>query len=509
LKPIDFDKDILISYAHIDDEALMEGDKGWIENFHRSLEIRLSQLLGYKPKIWRDPKLSGNDYFGDEIVDQFPKIALLISILSPRYINSEWCTKEVNEFINACKLNIGIRVNNKSRIFKVVKTPVDIEDHPEPIKGLLGYDFFQIDPQTGRSQEFNKMFGAESELAYWSKLNDVAHDIKELLKSIKPESSNSYSDNARAPDENQLKVYLAETSYNLTEFRENIKRELQEHGVLVFPDKSLPLIANEFRKSVNEMIESSDLSIHLVGNKYGIVPEGTNKSTIVLQNEIALDVSQQKNMKRLIWLPPDLIPEDKRQIDFLEHIKSSEEVQTGAELLESSIEDFKFTMLQHLNDLKESKANPLQESKEINATDAIAGPKLIYLICDQRDLDNIAELEDLLFNEGYEVITPIFDGEENQVRLDHQENLKTCDAVLIYYGEGNELWMRSKLRELLKIAGYGRTSPLQTKGVILAGPKKEYKARVRAHNTIIIDCTEGLSKEKIQPYFEKVNQIIA
>jgi hypothetical protein len=166
-------------------------------------------------------------------------------------------------------------------------------------------------------------------------------------------------------------------------------------------------------------------------------------------------------------------------------------------------------MLQHLNDLKESKANPLQESKEINATDAIAGPKLIYLICDQRDLDNIAELEDLLFNEGYEVITPIFDGEENQVRLDHQENLKTCDAVLIYYGEGNELWMRSKLRELLKIAGYGRTSPLQTKGVILAGPKKEYKARVRAHNTIIIDCTEGLSKEKIQPYFEKVNQIIA
>ena len=52
----------------------MEGKKGWIENFHRSLEIRLSQLLGVKPKISRDPKLQGNDYFGDEIVDQFPQI---------------------------------------------------------------------------------------------------------------------------------------------------------------------------------------------------------------------------------------------------------------------------------------------------------------------------------------------------------------------------------------------------------------------------------------------------
>ena len=60
---MDFSKDILISYAHIDDESLMEGQKGWIEEFHRSLDIRLSQLLGEKPKIWRDLKLQGNDFF--------------------------------------------------------------------------------------------------------------------------------------------------------------------------------------------------------------------------------------------------------------------------------------------------------------------------------------------------------------------------------------------------------------------------------------------------------------
>ena len=146
-----FEKDILISYAHIDDEALVDGDKGWIDNFHRSLEVRLAQLLGAKPKIWRDPKLQGNDYFGDEIVDQFPNIALLISIISPRYIKSEWCVREVEEFIKACQQNIGIRVKNKSRIFKVIKTPIGLDEHPEPIKGLLGYDFFNIDPQTESS----------------------------------------------------------------------------------------------------------------------------------------------------------------------------------------------------------------------------------------------------------------------------------------------------------------------------------------------------------------------
>ena len=54
-----FENDIFISYAHIDDMALVEGQKGWISSFHRALEIRLGQLLGRTPRIWRDPKLPG------------------------------------------------------------------------------------------------------------------------------------------------------------------------------------------------------------------------------------------------------------------------------------------------------------------------------------------------------------------------------------------------------------------------------------------------------------------
>ena len=51
-----FENDIFISYAHIDDQPLVEGQKGWISNFHRALEIRLAQLMGRPPSLWRDPK---------------------------------------------------------------------------------------------------------------------------------------------------------------------------------------------------------------------------------------------------------------------------------------------------------------------------------------------------------------------------------------------------------------------------------------------------------------------
>ena len=37
-----FENDIFISYAHIDDQPLVEGQKGWISSFHRALEIRLA-----------------------------------------------------------------------------------------------------------------------------------------------------------------------------------------------------------------------------------------------------------------------------------------------------------------------------------------------------------------------------------------------------------------------------------------------------------------------------------
>ena len=90
-----FDYDVFISYAHIDNATLQKGQEGWIDMLHKALELRLGQLLGEAPRIWRDQKLGGNDRFDDEIVDQLVKAAVLVAVLSPRYVKSDWCTKEV------------------------------------------------------------------------------------------------------------------------------------------------------------------------------------------------------------------------------------------------------------------------------------------------------------------------------------------------------------------------------------------------------------------------------
>jgi len=489
---LNFEKDIFLSYAHIDNEALIEGGKGWISEFHRALEVRLAQLLGEKPNIWRDTSLDGNHRFAEEIVSQFDKIAILVSVISPRYVNSDWCVKEVQEFFKASENNMGVFINNKARVFKVIKTPVQLTQHPSEIQGLLGYDFFQVDGETKRVKEFSAIFGPESQQAYWSKLDDIAHDISELLKEIK------------GSDQTKIKqlgptVYLADTSFDKKEERDKIKRWLKEGGFNVLPNKSMSEIADEYKREVQELLAECELSIHIIGNNYGLVLEGTDESKIVLQNREAGKISKEKGLKRIIWSAPNNQPSDERQKAFLEELNINSEAQIGADFIISNIEDLKFAIQDKFKEEKEKAEEEVEKEQESEV-------KQVYLICEEGDLDSIVELEDYLFNQGLDVILPAFEGDQTELRLDHQENLKSCHAVIIYYGAGSELWVRSKTRDFLKIAGYGRSKPLNSKTVIIAGEETPQKKRFRSHDLEVIDMLSGFDANLLRNTINQITQ---
>src|SRR6266566_4896090 len=131
--PAEFEKHLFISYAHIDNEPFSPGQDGWVSRLHASLDAMLSMRLGYKARIWRDLKLKGDDVFADEITGQFSNAAVLISVISPRYLKSDWCKKELREFRAAAEKSIGLQVDNKSRVLKIIKLPVESEDDLPPV----------------------------------------------------------------------------------------------------------------------------------------------------------------------------------------------------------------------------------------------------------------------------------------------------------------------------------------------------------------------------------------
>jgi hypothetical protein len=467
-----FEHDFLISYAHIDDQALVDGESGWVSQLHRLLEIRVGQLMGQTPKIWRDPKLQGNDYFADTILERLPKIAALVSVFSPRYVQSDWCNRELKGFCLAAEASGGVRFHDKARIFKVVKTPVTLEKQPDEVRPMLGYEFFVYDPESGRPRELAPAYGPGADRAFLVKLDDLAYDITQLLELLRDNGNT-----AAEPAVTKGTVFLAETTFELREDREAIKRDLIRKGYEVLPDRPIPLVAPDLVAEVTEQLSRSTLSIHLVGKNYGVVPEGGVKSLPEMQQTLASERGSAGGLASIIWVVPGVQVEDERQRAFIDHLHTDSVVHATADLLETPIEDLKTLIYRKLA--------PKPAPKPV-AAPAAGELTRIYLLCDRDDVDTTGPLVDYLFDHGYEVILPLFDEDEAQTRMEHEENLRSADAVMIFYGAGNEVWLRRKLRELQRSGGLGREKPWLGRAIYVAGPSTPQKERLRTLEATVL-----------------------
>jgi hypothetical protein len=185
-------------------------------------------------EICRDPKLQGNDFFDESRSSASATWPHSIRGLAP-YVKSEWARIGLAEFWKAAEEQGGVRFRDKRCIFKVLKTPVPLEMHPPELKSVLVFPFFNVDPETGRVRELNEVFGPEAQRDFWIRLDGLAHDICCLLEMVEA-SGTAVIHKADA----QEAVFLAETSFDLREQREVIKRDLQQRGYTVLPYNAVP-----------------------------------------------------------------------------------------------------------------------------------------------------------------------------------------------------------------------------------------------------------------------------
>ncbi len=491
--------DIFISYAHIDNQPLAEGLKGWVEILHERLKIRLGQLLGEEASIWRDRKLQGNDVFAETLVEKVSEVAILVSIISPRYVKSEWCIRELEEFCRHAQTNGGQLVDNKLPVFKVVKTFIPLQEHPQQLQGTLGYEFYEYDAERGRAKEFSPEVTPQRDIRYWEKLDDLAYDIKQLIETMQQVAASAERKMAAilapAPTSGKT-VYLAETTSDLGEQRDRIKRELQQHGHTVLPDKELPLDAAVLKQAVGGYLAGSDFSVHLLGERYGIIPEGEQKSVVHLQYDLA--AARGGQFKRLVWMPSGVQSREERQQALINGFLLGHEAQKGTEVLQTKLEDLK-TLIHEIaerDDAPVPAAAPAGETLGVN----------LYLICDREDFAAANELAEYLYDQGVDVVLPATEGDETQVYEDHKANLMDCDAVMIYYGRANEIWLRMKMRELQKVAGYGRAAPMLAKALYLGAPQTDAKERVRDRDFMLIKNYGSAAPEHLQTFLAHLRQ---
>ncbi len=237
-----YTNDIFVSYSHIDN-APMADRRGWVDVFHEHLENFVNVHFGRRTSVWRDPRLEGGEIFSDEIEQQLRASAVLVSVLSPGYVNSVWCNRELLGFTDTARAQGRLRVGNLPRVQKVLRLPIDAKALPELMDEFMGTSFYRVDAASQRVRDLLLDDDPRAMQIYLARVDDVAQSLARLLREMAEPA-------AVAPPPPRGRVFVAWCTADLAVEREGVVRELASRGWEVVPAGPMPLEGGALRVAV-------------------------------------------------------------------------------------------------------------------------------------------------------------------------------------------------------------------------------------------------------------------
>jgi hypothetical protein len=496
-----FGVDVFISYGHIDNQA------NWVTHFHTGLQMRLQELLGTdRVVIWRDVKLNGIDAFEDVIRSKVSASALFVSVLSPRYIDSPSCRNELDWFVAAAEGGNRLRLDTQSRLIRVVKTRLSEGMlQPQNFSATLGYEFYETDPMNPDIfREFGSQEGMPRSEKFTDRVDMLAQTIARTLSRMR-QAQPSTKNISRT-------VFLARTTIDLDPHRRSIHKELSGRGHIVLPTEPLPDSGPELKAAAEALLARSDISVHLIGRRYGVIPEAETRSFGELLYDLASAQRVRAGFYQLVWIPGDLTDPEESQKTFLAKVRGDlDQMASGkSDVFERSFESFKEGLL----DIASRKPAP-------PAIPATVKAKAVYLLCDQPDLrhEQLEKVKAYLRSRGHPVELPPFEGEPEELRAMEEELIGDTDAALIYYGAAKDLWVLRKRKAVLKVLSSRQKNHDYARALYLAAPKDDLKVvnylNVPNHTypesegfpplLLLGDCTE-FQPEKLEAFIKLIEE---
>ncbi|MBE0625486.1 MAG: toll/interleukin-1 receptor domain-containing protein [Burkholderiales bacterium] len=473
---------IFLSYCHRDDEPYGPQNRRWVEEFENALRESIGQRIGPgRVELWRDKRrLTGNELFDAQIEQQLDRSAIFITVLSQHYLSSAYCKKEFQSFGQRRIARGDLNIDHLSRIVKVYRRAIDRADLrrfvdlpaliPEVDK-TVGFELYYMD-DNGIDRDV--LLDPDKAGLYWQRADDIAYSIKRMLDAGPANAAAG----AAAPAE-PIAVYLARTSSDMKMARESLQRELEDRGYRVLPETELPEDAEAYAEAVRADLRLARLSVHLIGARYGSIPEGATKSGVVLQTEQAL-AQGDKSLRSVLWSPPEITPEsiaESRQREFVETLEQAAFERDRAEFVRSSIEQLKSLVIERLR----TQRTPAPAG----AAPPEAG-KTIYLVCDPIDRVDAKPLQTALTQLGFFVTRASIEGTVEELLEENKAILVSCDVVVVVWGHAREAWVRSKLRESQQAPGWGRTRAFGGKFVVIAPPDSPAKLDFGAPPGVVV-----------------------
>jgi hypothetical protein len=378
-------------------------------------------------------------------------------------------------------------INPNSLCYVIIPDTIPAGSLPAQLKLKPAYTFFDVDSVIGSIRNYSVFGNSDTSRLFWAKLLDLAYDISINLLS---EPNKKKSSNA---------IYLAETTPDQYENRDIIKSEIIHRGFAVYPEHILTGNKEDLNGQIYDYLNKCLMSVHIIGNNYGEIIKGSEYSLTEMQYRASakrwkdsIEKSTEVPFSKLVWSQPGTRPADERQRWFAGSMRA-EENDAFTEIMQSPIEELKANLRMKMLSYDKSATKKTIEKSSNNA----------YLIYEPKDSKRIEDISQYLINNGIEVLAIDFKKHTENLVSTHYAYLSKAKAVIIFDFESNNLWINSKLKDVMKAPGFGRTEKFVVKAIFTTH-KDRLGDLLKGSDNLMMDANLKIS-EALKPFVQKIN----
>ncbi len=344
VSPRSFSYEIFISYAQLDNyESNFEGR---VDKFLNALQKKIQRYLGRKPSVWMDrQQLNANQNFSSEISRALSDAAIFLPLLSPAYLNSAWCTAELDHFVGSAHPWPPWKISD--RVFKVFLAPEELIGRnllPDILGSKRGYEFFR---RRDAKDEWNFEEVGPDDVYFHELLTDLAKEICRMLTKITQPIRGT--------------IYISKPTADFDTRYLSIVRECIERGYEIVPPPRNKLPDNEkaFAEQVVQMLGKSDLSIHFFGKRSQEPDDAAEFSSQHIEYELAKAECWKGKLQSIVWAPRDQSFEDEIQAQFVNAEIKSKSLPSSIDIVRSDFVVFHDTISQRMEKIQRRWRPPL------------------------------------------------------------------------------------------------------------------------------------------------------
>jgi hypothetical protein len=450
-----FTNDLFISYAH-------EDDPRWVHAFAEALRDEVSRRLGLSISLWQDvARLRAGGNWKDAIQEGIKSSAAFVAIVSPRYQNSQWCARERQLFRD--EVGSDADLEQSGRFFKAVKTPWPNDGHRAFYANIQDVEFFKQDDEgewefgTG-TREFKRA------------VRKVADGVEVLLRRLRRSTQ---------------RVHVAWPVDECVATWRQLSDELRMQGFDVQPTG--PRDSSFGDSLIRDDMDRAVLSIHLLGAAF----DPFSERVITM----AADFEQQL----MFWIASNAdATADERQRLLIDAIGRGVRPDTSQKPLPAGWSLLADTGPRKLIDAVLMKLRPQPPAAMPSAQTAMPTVYIVHDATTAADTQVALRLkEQIREREAMEIFVSRTDLPNlTELKLRHEQLLKSCDGVLLYRNAAPEGWWNQLAPEVLLAERRFERRPLKSRAFLLPTPPSwEIGADVK-----IIPYTPSFQLSDLEPF---------